>query len=171
MLQLHLSDKQFHCLLKVWLILEVLRYSLNPIDHTWHHTLWPTFIGSRNHEPLLNPWNTLLWKFIHYSDVIMGMMASQITSLTIVYLTVYSGGDQRQHQSSASLAFVRGIHRWPLNSPRKWPVTRKMFPFDDIIMKVHKSSSRSGRLFHNQGAQFILECYKHFPKRGKVLIQ
>ena len=37
-------------------------------------------------------------------------------------------------QSSASLAFVRGIHRWPVNSPYKWPVTRKMFPFDDVIM-------------------------------------
>ena len=46
-----------------------------------------------------------------YSDVIMGLMASQITSLTIVYLTVHSGGDQRKHQNSASLAFVRGIHR------------------------------------------------------------
>ena len=40
----------------------------------------------------------------------------------------------RKYQSSASLAFVRGIHRWPVNSPHKWPVTRKMFPFDDVIM-------------------------------------
>ena len=64
----------------------------------------------------------------------MGTMASQITSLTIVYSTVYSSADQRKHQSSASLAFVRGIHRGPVNSPHKWPVTRKMFPFDDVIM-------------------------------------
>ena len=70
----------------------------------------------------------------HYNDVIMSAMASQITSLTIVYSTVYSGADQRKHQNSASLAFVWGIHRWPVNSPRKWPVTRKMFPFDDVIM-------------------------------------
>ena len=69
-----------------------------------------------------------------YSDVIMGAMASQITSLTIVYSTVYSGADHRKHQSSASLAFVRGIHRWPVYSPHKWPVTRKMFPFDDVII-------------------------------------
>ena len=47
----------------------------------------------------------------HYSGVIMGTMASQITSLTNVYSTVYSGADQRKHQNSASLAFVRGIHR------------------------------------------------------------
>ena len=66
----------------------------------------------------------------------MGVMASQITSLTIVHSVVYSGADQRKHQSSASLAFVRGIHWWPVNSPHKWPVTRKMFPFYDVIMWI-----------------------------------
>ena len=64
----------------------------------------------------------------------MSTIASQITSLTIVYLTIYSGADQSKHQSSASLAFVWGIQRGPVNSPHKWPVTRKMFPFDDVIM-------------------------------------
>ena len=48
----------------------------------------------------------------HYIDVIMTTMASQITSLTVVYSTVYSDADQRKHQSSASLAFVWGIHRY-----------------------------------------------------------
>ena len=66
----------------------------------------------------------------------MGATASQITSPTIAYSTVYSGADQRKHQSSASLAFVRGIHRSPVNSPHKWPVTRKMFSFDDVIMST-----------------------------------
>ena len=61
-------------------------------------------------------------------------MVSHITSLTIVYSTIYPGADQRKHQWSALLAFVRGIRRWPVNSPHKWPVTRKMFPFDDVIM-------------------------------------
>ena len=55
------------------------------------------------------------WRFSnrcsHYTDVIMGTITSQITSLTIVYSTVYSDADQRKHQSSASLAFVRGLHR------------------------------------------------------------
>ena len=76
-------------------------------------------------------------KFIvqHYIDVIMVSIASQITSLTIVYSSVYSGPDQRKHQSSASLAFVRGIHRSPVISPHKGPVTRKMLPFDDVIMR------------------------------------
>ena len=63
-------------------------------------------------------------------------MASQITSVSVINWTVCSGGDQRKHQSSASLAFVRGIHRWPVNSPHKVPVTWKMFPFDDVIMST-----------------------------------
>ena len=76
----------------------------------------------------------------HYSDVIMGTMASQITNLTIVYSTIYSDTAQRKHQSSTSMAFVKGIHRRRVNSPHKRPVTRKMFPFDDIIMNcVHNS--------------------------------
>ena len=72
----------------------------------------------------------------HYGDVIMSVIASQITSLTIIYSIIYSGADQRKHQSSASLAFVRGIYRWPVNSPHKWPVTRKMLPFDDVIISL-----------------------------------
>ena len=59
----------------------------------------------------------------------MSTMASKITSLTIVYATVYSRTYQRKHQSSASLAFARGIHRPLVNSPHKWPVTRKCFHF------------------------------------------
>ena len=70
----------------------------------------------------------------HYSDVIISGMVSQITCVRIVYSTVCSGEDRRKHQSSASLAFVGGIHRWPANSPHKGPVARKMFPFDDVIM-------------------------------------
>ena len=71
---------------------------------------------------------------LHYNDIIMSMIASQITSLTSVYSTVYLGTDKRKHQSSTSLAFVRRIHRRPGNSPHKGPVTREMFPFDDVIM-------------------------------------
>ena len=74
-------------------------------------------------------------RIFHYNDVIMSAMACQITSLTIVYSTVYSGAERRKHQSSVSLAFVRGIHRRPVNSLHKWPVMRKMFPFHDVIME------------------------------------
>ena len=72
---------------------------------------------------------TNMYRHIHYDDVTMGAMAFQITSLTIVYSTVFSDTDQRKHQSSVSLAFVWGIHQWPMNSPHKWPVTRKSFDF------------------------------------------
>ena len=87
---------------------------------------------------------------LHYSDVIMGAMASQITSLTNVYSTVYSGADQRKHQSSASLAFVRAFHRWPMNSPHKGPVTRRMFPFDDVIMCKYLTSWAMKIAFHSR---------------------
>ena len=79
----------------------------------------------------------------HYSDVIMGSIASQITSITIVCSIVYSDADQRKHQSSALLAFVRGIHRLPVISPHKWPLTRKMFPFDDVITSDRHCATRS----------------------------
>ena len=96
-------------------------------------------------EPFLNQWwlialtrisviSHFFYNGRHYNDVIMSAMASQITSLTIVHSIVYSGTDQRKHQISASLSFVRGIHRWPVNSPHKGPVTRKMLPFDGVIM-------------------------------------
>ena len=71
----------------------------------------------------------------HYNDVIMSMRASQITSVLSVYSNACSGADQRKHQNSASLAFVRGIHQALVNSPHEGPVTWKMFPFDDVIMK------------------------------------
>ena len=71
-------------------------------------------------------WHLISW--FHYSDVILDM-ASQITNITIFYTTVYSDADQRKHLSYASLAFVRRIHRWPVNSPHKLPVARKCFHF------------------------------------------
>ena len=111
----------------------------------------------------------------------MGAIAYLITSLTIVYSIVYSDVDQRKHQSSASLAFVRGIHRGSVNSPHKWPVTRKMFPFDDVIMILanrdsgndllpvsHQAISRtiSADILSNEqskhdAVKFYLKC-KHF---------
>ena len=66
----------------------------------------------------------------HYSDVIMGVMALKSPASPLFN----QGADPRKHQSSASLASVRGIHRGPVNSPHKWPVTRKMLLFDDAII-------------------------------------
>ena len=80
------------------------RYCLN--DYWNCGRIWVRFCIHKRH-------------LIHYSDVIMSPIMSQITSLTIVYSTVYSSAYQMKHQSSASLAFVRGIHRWLVNSPTK----------------------------------------------------
>ena len=90
------------------------------------------------------------YTYWHYNDVTMSAMASQITNLTIVYSTICLGTDQRKHQSSVSLAFARGIHRRPMNSPHKGPVTRKMFPFDDVIMEAVKVIS-SDHIIVSQG--------------------
>ena len=79
-------------------------------------------------------WISLIQAHCHYSDVIMSTMAFQITSVSLVCSTICWGADQRKHQSTTLLAFVRRIHRWPVNSPHKGPVTQKMFPFDDVIM-------------------------------------
>ena len=65
---------------------------------------------------------------IHYNDITMSAMVSQIIGVSIICLTICSGSDQRKCQSSASLAFVRGIHKWPVDFPHhKGPVMRKCF--------------------------------------------
>ena len=113
-------------------LVEILRDRLRSCQAAGASVLQGEFTGDR--YPLTE----------HYCDAIMGTVASQITSLTFVYTTVYPDADQSKHQSSASLAFVWGIHRGPVNSLHKWPATRKMFPFDDVIMKpvLHKWGTR-----------------------------
>ena len=66
-------------------------------------------------------------KCCHYSDVMVSAMASQVTSLRIVYSTFDSSADQTKYQSSASLASVRGTRRWPMISPHKGPMKQKCF--------------------------------------------
>ena len=89
-------------LLEMWLLVQQL-------DNSNNKKIFVRWI----HRRPLNVLHTGLWKLIrinHYIDVIMTTVASQITSLAVVCLTVYSDADQRKHQSSASLAFVWGIH-------------------------------------------------------------
>ena len=106
----------------------------------------------------------------------MGAMASQITSVPIVCSAVCSGADQRKQQSPASLAFVRGIHRWPMNSPHKGPATRKMFPLmassclrkSNLCLSLHAWSVTCGAwlLIHAAGMPFdlhILRWIAHGP--------
>ena len=114
-------------------------------------------------------------KCSHYSDIILGTMASQITRLKIVCWTVYSGADQRKHQCSAPPAFVWGIHWWPVNSPHKGPVTRKMFPFDDVILysgqrshyTISITTSTNFSLLH-VFSYFLEELF--FPVNGMIWI-
>ena len=105
----------------------------------------------------------------------MGAMASQITSLTIVHPTVYSGADQRKHQNSASLAFVQGMHRSPVNSPYKGPVTRKMFPLDDVIIHpvikgptIRRTSSDRSNFVSSSCRKSDLSLTKSFTWNNKL---
>ena len=101
----------------------------------------------------------------HCHDDIMSVMAFRIIGVSIVYSNVCSGADQRKHQSSASLAFVRGIHRSPVNSPHKGPVTRKMLPFDDVIMGsllfFHSVAQRDLLAKYNDGVLKWNRFYQH----------
>ena len=81
---------------------------------------------------------------IHYCDVIMGEMASQITSLTIVYSTFYSGADQRKNQSSASLAGNSPVTgEFPAQMASNW----KIFPFDDVIVSMQGEYDKLSNTF------------------------
>ena len=135
----------------VWLVIQIAKTLRSPSLRHWPDTfmsdqcqididltvfaIWDNVITTK--QSTTKPCVYCMKFPVHYNDVVMGAIVSQITSLAIVYSAVYSGADQRKHQSSASLAFVRGIHRGPVNFPHKWPVARKMFPFDDVIMTIH----------------------------------
>ena len=123
------------------------------------HTIW------KSRDYIYGIWQHKVLR-IHYNDLMMSTMASQIISLTIVYSAVYSDADQRKHQSSASLAFVRGIHRSLVNSLHKSPVGRKMFPLDDIM----KKSSFRVKSFQNENNRQTWEKYKN-KNKGKNSIE
>ena len=104
----------------------------------------------------------------HFNDVKMGAITSQITSLMIVFSTVYLDTDQRKHQSSASMASVRGIHRRPVNSPHKWPVTRKMFPFDDVIMTIDRRCEVYLRVGYKTKLSSLVGCMRLPALNGSI---
>ena len=100
--------------------------------HKYTHTDLLTTTHSKSIEGSVTAFSRVV-PLNYYSDVIINVMASQITGVSIVYSTVCSGVNQIKHQNFASLALM-WIHRWPVNSQHKGPVTRKMFPFGDAIM-------------------------------------
>ena len=80
----------------------------------------------QSYIPIISTWSAARYHQ-HYNKVIIGAMAPQTASVSIVHSTICSGTDLRKHQSFGSLTFVRGILRWPVNSPHKGAVTRKCF--------------------------------------------
>ena len=117
-----------------------------------------------------------------HSDAVTSKRARyQITGVSIVCSIVCSGANRTKHQSSATMAFLRGIHRWPLKPPHKGPVTRKMFPFDDVIMlqlclSVLTRTKNTGqvvwRAFHiifSEHLRFVFRSWLLYPVHGVSL--
>ena len=115
-----------------------------------------------NGAPAYRAGNWWLWsnKGVYYSDAIMSTMTSQITGVLIVCLTICSEADQRKHQRSVSLAYVRGIHRWPMDSFHKGLVKRKIFPFGGVMM-LWNQHPRKGIQYipRNMHTAFALLCF------------
>ena len=90
----------------------------------------------------------------HDSDVIMGLKSPASRLFTQPFNQAQI---KQKHQSSLSPVFLRGIHRWPVNSSHKWPVTRNVFPFDDVIMSGcwYPSSSLRGQFISNNGFDYV----------------
>ena len=104
------------------------------------------------------------WDFCWNLDI-RGAIASQITSITIVCSTIYLDAEQRKHQSSASLAFVRGIHRWSVNSLHKWPATRKIFHLMTSSWGCqHKNMSKHNRYHHLSWGIWIIRPWGYGRK-------
>ena len=126
---------------------------------------------------LFRTWNVLL--IFHSSDVIMEALASQISDDSIVCSTVGSGADQRRHQSSASLAFVRGLNGWPVKSSHKGPVTWKMLAFDDVItlFKFYLTRIKEKRVGPSKREYlrvyfiFFWWPHKHITWNGRPLVE
>ena len=120
----------------------------HPTEAIWNYTEHSQYIAS----------------IFHYSDAIMNAVASQITGVSIVCFTVCLGTDQRKYQSSASLIFVRGIHRQPVNSAHTGPVTWKMFPLDDVIMSPQKIPQNTVQITHRTKIWSIFRASWTWPK-------
>ena len=91
----------------------------------------------------------------HYIDVILTTVVSQITSVRVVYSIVYSDADQRKTSKLSVTGHCGGISPGPVNSPHKGPVTRKMFPFDDAIMKNQATSMDNANQIYILLNQFL----------------
>ena len=110
-----LKSKWLHAYMYYSQFFNICWYATNSIIRlTWIFHVLNWF--QKNHICIFYHFSALrLHNWNHYSGVIMDAMTSLITGVSIVCSTVCLDADQRIHQCSASLAFVRGIHRWPVN--------------------------------------------------------
>ena len=139
----------------------MLRLKLSHVSKRGPRSLSPDFDHLTQEKRIDLTYVMLLFYHIILSimSITITTMASLITSLTVVYSTIYSGADQRKHKSSASLAFVRGIHRGPVNSPHKWPVTRKMFLMTSSCHTIIILNEI--RMYLGQTIEYLLSTFSH----------
>ena len=137
-----------------------------------HMTCFASVEGHRGYYSIINQSAIVVVAYTanSYSQWrhIRSTMASQITSLTIVYATVHSGADQRKHQSSASLAFVRGIHRWPVNSPHKGQWRGKCFHLVTSSWTTKFDTTVLNNV-HNFNFNFFIVSIIYSPNAGTIM--
>ena len=143
--------KLVNCVILIWIIPNVGHLQMSALCYSLY---LPYMVSSSrrppatgNHTALgvhaLTHWPWGKWYYLHYSDVIMGTIAYQITSPTAVYSTDYSDADQIKKSKLRVTGLCVGNSAGPVNSPHKWPVTRKMFPFDDVLMCPRVNATES----------------------------
>ena len=148
-----LLSHKMTCSLFIWLmifvpirkaqVIQIIQHMCyEPLHYRFFKRKWRIPLMSCNWRLIINGISYIKWLLSNDSAVRLQKTIDSLRS-SCTYIrhltrpaTVCSGADQRKHQSSASLDLVRGIHRWPANSQHKGPITRKMFPFDDAIMKL-----------------------------------
>ena len=118
-----------------------------PVSHNWNN------LEERQFKQIMTV------QILFAVHVIMNARSSQISSLTIVYLTVYSRRRWKKTSKLASLAFVWGIHRWPVYSPHRRPVTRKIFPFDDVTMCFQETCHCCYNIYHRKSFEYFVTGY------------
>ena len=130
----------------------MLRLKLSHVSKRGPRSLSPDFDHLTQEKRVDLTYVMLLFYHIILSimSITITTMASLITSLTVVYSTIYSGADQRKHQSSASLAFVRGIHR---GLPAQMASNAENV-FDDVIMPYHNYTQWDSHVFRTNNRIF-----------------
>ena len=126
--------------ISTWLAFQIFIFLINPTNDNYkekssihYNPIKYALYNQRNYQQTARLDNALQW---HHNDH-EGVSNHKPHDFLLHFFYRLFRCRSKKHQSSASLAFVRGIHRWPVNSPHKGPVTRKMSPFVIMSSALH----------------------------------